>query len=501
MKKIHLFQTTGIIALILLTGINTALAASFSDVPSSHANFDAIEYVKANNIVTGYADGTFKPDSTINRAEFTKIVVGAVIPETQDCAMTTPDFKFSDVDKTAWYADYVCMALSEGIIAGYSDGTFKPAQEINFAEAAKIIANAFALKSDYSPGPNDNITPPPWYFEFVDALAAKNAIPTTINYFDRKITRGEMVEMIYRLKNPTIVKPTATYDTLNNQASFIRITSPENDALLYEEPFYIQGETSPTCDTMTVTATNTEYNINDVYTLTDYHRGSTTFKYGVQHSWKNLDVGNNSYSFSAKCDDGNKTQSINIFFSAGGGVEMGKPVIYLYPQKEQKVFVSPKPEGGITISEPALGNGWNVTAFPDGTIVDRSGVTWPYLFWEGYSNIKADSEGFLVRKNDLGRFFDENLSYLGLNSKEITDFKEYWLAKLNEDKYYYISFVPQEELDRHAPILVEPKPDTVIRVFFDYRVSDAPFAYTQQVLNKGPERSGFTMIEWGGRLY
>jgi len=295
--------------------------------------------------------------------------------------------------------------------------------------------------------------------------------------------------------------PAIIPDNTSTQSSFIQILSPENNAIFYEEPFYVNGETSLDCDKIVVTSKNEENNIDDVYTLQNYKRGGSTFKFGIKHEWKNLDVGKNTYTFTAKCDDGNREATINLFFEAGGGVEMAKPVIYLYPEEERQVFVLPKPEGGVTISEPELGNGWEVTAYPDGKIMDQTGTVWPYLFWEGYSNLETPEEGFLVHQNDLGVFFDKKLSYLGLIEKEIMDFKEYWLGQLDEEKYYFISFISQTELEEHAPILVEPKPDTIIRVFFDYKVSDTPFAFVEQKLEKGPERNGFIMTEWGGRLY
>ncbi|MFH0819831.1 MAG: thrombospondin type 3 repeat-containing protein [bacterium] len=287
----------------------------------------------------------------------------------------------------------------------------------------------------------------------------------------------------------------------SDDGSFIQILFPNNDVIIYEQPFYVTGRISDDCDKIVATAKNTEHNINDVYTLQNYHRGNTTFSYGIQHKWNNLDVGKNEYKITAFCDDGKREATISIFFEAGGGTEMGKPVIYLYPKAEQQVFVLPQPENGVTISEPELEDGWNVTAYPDGTIVDQLENVWPYLFWEGYSALKTPKEGFLVHQKDLNSLFDDKLSHLGLIKKEIADFKEYWLKQLNEDKYYFISFVPQSELDKHAPILVDPKPDTVIRVFFDYQVLDTPIDFTEQMLEKGPERNGFTLIEWGGRLY
>jgi hypothetical protein len=68
------------ILVLMIMGNFTNAYAFFSDVSSGHVNYDAIKYVQDNGIVSGYQDGTFKPDKTINRAEFTKIIVAARFP-------------------------------------------------------------------------------------------------------------------------------------------------------------------------------------------------------------------------------------------------------------------------------------------------------------------------------------------------------------------------------------------------------------------------------------
>ena len=113
MKQKYFFRIGFVLALSLCLNIIPALAASFTDVPANHANYDAIEYVKTAGIVIGYTDGTYRPDSFINRAEFTKIIIASVYPETQDCAATTPNFKFSDVANGAWYADFAVFKIGE----------------------------------------------------------------------------------------------------------------------------------------------------------------------------------------------------------------------------------------------------------------------------------------------------------------------------------------------------------------------------------------------------
>ena len=109
---------------------------------------------------------------------------------------------FPDVPISEWFAKYVCVAKDKGIIGGYPDGTFKPADKINFVEAAKIIVNAFGYTVS-----SDTV----WYKPFVEKLSEKKSIPTTITDLTKSITRGEMAEMIYRLQKEISNKSTMEF--------------------------------------------------------------------------------------------------------------------------------------------------------------------------------------------------------------------------------------------------------------------------------------------------
>ncbi|MDD5469282.1 MAG: beta-propeller domain-containing protein [Candidatus Peribacteraceae bacterium] len=184
-KKILLFAgtTLGMVALAPLA------ATGFSDVSSSTPYGEAIRTLQERGVIEGYQDGTFKPGSTINRAEFLKIILEGRTGESADAAYTGKNC-FPDV-KEEWFAPYVCTAKEEGIIGGYPDGTFKPGQPINFVEASKIIALAFG--QDVEPIGTQ------WYEQYVRALEASRAIPPSVDRFERRIQRGEMVEMLWRL--------------------------------------------------------------------------------------------------------------------------------------------------------------------------------------------------------------------------------------------------------------------------------------------------------------
>lgn len=173
----------------------------FTDVPKGSAGYEGIEFLRNGNVLTGYEDGTFKPDNRLNRAEFAKLIANPFIlrnARVTDCMNENvkPEDQtvfFSDVQRDAWYAPAVCTVKVSKIVNGYDDGTYKPNRTINVAEAMKMLASTFAY--DIVTEPNDE-----WFMPYARALAERHAIPSSINNFSDPITRGEMAEILYRLK-------------------------------------------------------------------------------------------------------------------------------------------------------------------------------------------------------------------------------------------------------------------------------------------------------------
>ncbi len=219
---------------------------SFSDVPTDHPQAAAIRFVQERGIVTGYGDGTFRPDDFINRAEFTKMLALSTFGQERinACRASLP---FRDVPSQQWYTPFLCQAYSEGLIGGYPDQTFQPADAINFAEAAKIIVLAHLAQHPEESVPAES---DPWYERYVDYLRARQAIPATIGAVSKTITRGEMAEMISSLESPLAgavyqLEPLPV-KTLRNWARNIvytySITAPAtNDILLNREAFSVGG--------------------------------------------------------------------------------------------------------------------------------------------------------------------------------------------------------------------------------------------------------------------
>ena len=211
-----------------------------------------------------------------------------------------------------------------------------------------------------------------------------------------------------------------------------------------------------------------------------------------------------SYHIYAYAESTEKQQDVINFVSgikencAGVGIG-GKPVIYLYPEKEQEVNVKLDLDGKFTYTYPEYNNGWNVTAKPDGTIIS-DGKEYSYLFWEGLMpTFKPDfKEGFVVKGSESAEFLRETLSQMGLTPKEYNEFIVYWAPKLQENEYNKIYFAEDDYTDE-AKLEINPKPDSILRVFMVYEKADENTVLPKQEI-KPFERKGFTVVEWGGYL-
>jgi len=199
MKKIFSFLFA---VLFVFQSFGTALAipiTPLSDI-AGHKYQTAIEYLFSKKIVKGYDDGTFKPDSQINRAELLKILVGGA-------GYTDPDatkYKncFPDVHEE-WYAKYVCFAKEKGWVQGFSDGLFKPEQPAAKVEAIKMLLNSEGVpittqpvgKSIYS-----DVDFAQWYGPYMYVAEAMDIVDIVGGKYGPQalITRGETSNNIYR---------------------------------------------------------------------------------------------------------------------------------------------------------------------------------------------------------------------------------------------------------------------------------------------------------------
>jgi hypothetical protein len=169
---------------------------------------NAITYLKEQKIVKGYADGTYRPNNTITRAEFLKIALLSRYKES-DIKFKKNHFTDADIDD-GWARKYINFAKEHHILEGYTDGSFGVSDKITFAQASKIIVNLFEIDSDHKWGKENQDD---WYADYVYRLwmAYKITYEPRENYYIYNgdeitydpyhlITRGEMAFMIATVK-------------------------------------------------------------------------------------------------------------------------------------------------------------------------------------------------------------------------------------------------------------------------------------------------------------
>lgn len=177
-----------------------------------------------------------------------------------------------------------------------------------------------------------------------------------------------------------------------------------------------------------------------------------------------------------------------------------KPIIYLYPEEEIEVSVKLGSPEKLAISYPLYDDGWEVLARPTGELKDlKTGRELYSLYWEGNSkDFEVTDEGFVVPRDEAAEFLEDKLAILGLTERETEEFIVYWLPKMMENEYNYVRFATTEEIEDYMPLIIDPSPDTSIRVLMVLRGLDKPVSVIEQELGPTPERNGFTVVEWGG---
>ena len=191
---------------------------------------------------------------------------------------------------------------------------------------------------------------------------------------------------------------------------------------------------------------------------------------------------------------------LNDVYNKYGIPSIDKPVIYLYPEEKTEVSVKLRSVNKLTTAYPEYNNEWKLMVYPDGTLIDeKTGREYYSLYYESENTKEYDGlkDGFVVKNEDIVKFLEEKLSILGLNDKEAEEFIIYWLPKLQQNEYVYFRFQTMKEIEENMPLLISPKPDTMIRVMMEWKGLDKYVEVQEQELTQ-VNREGFTVVEWGG---
>jgi polyhydroxybutyrate depolymerase len=191
MKRPFVKLVASLLSLIALT--QSALAnhtLPFPDMDRSWYGYqESVEYLMKKNAISGYPDGTFKPKTTINRAEFLKLVFTSrtdTEPVSGDC--------FTDVPIDIWYAPFVCAAKRRGVVNGYKVGSryiFRGDQPITYAEALKMAMLTYGHEVPLS-------TQEHWFVPYVKAADDMQVLPKSSYIPWEPIPRERAADVIAR---------------------------------------------------------------------------------------------------------------------------------------------------------------------------------------------------------------------------------------------------------------------------------------------------------------
>ena len=178
-----------------------SLTYNFSDV-QYHRFSRAISDLTDKTIMNGYADGTFKPEENLTRAEALKIIftshnyiekekgLGGEIDFRKFRMKKLDDFE--DVNYRDWFNGYIVYAIENDMIIGYSDSTFKPTKSINLAEAIKMITEVYEI-------PVWQGKTKEWYKKYMNKGYELGLIPRGMEDASITLTRAEFAELINRI--------------------------------------------------------------------------------------------------------------------------------------------------------------------------------------------------------------------------------------------------------------------------------------------------------------
>lgn len=171
---------------------------SFSDI-NGHWAKSWIEKSVKMGFVSGYEDGTFKPDRTITRAEFSKLINNALNTNKK------ASINFTDVESKDWFYEEIQKSVASGFFSGYENNTFRPSNPIKREEAAKVVSSAIATGGIEGEGAtllSDYGTIQEWAKISVNSVYNKGYIlgyPEGTYRPSKALTRAEAVKIIYEI--------------------------------------------------------------------------------------------------------------------------------------------------------------------------------------------------------------------------------------------------------------------------------------------------------------
>lgn len=177
-----------------------------------------------------------------------------------------------------------------------------------------------------------------------------------------------------------------------------------------------------------------------------------------------------------------------------------KPVLYLYPEKEETVIITFKHPENLLTTYPKYKRSWKINANPDGGLYDENNKYYYALYWDEKNTTEEKfDEGFYVTKENTITVLEKTLTQIGLTRREQNEFIMYWLPILEKNKKSIINYKLTEKRQEENKLMINPKPDSLLRIAINIKKVDKKVNIKPQQLPHFT-REDFTTVEWGGTV-
>ena len=138
-----------VLALVMTMSLVTVSAGAKDFTDSSKITYsEAVDVMSAVKVIDGYAEGDFRPTATLTRGAAAKIICNLILGPTTASALVADAAPYKDVPTNHTFAGYIAYCQKEGIISGYADGTFRPANTLTGYAFMKMLLGALGYDAE-----------------------------------------------------------------------------------------------------------------------------------------------------------------------------------------------------------------------------------------------------------------------------------------------------------------------------------------------------------------
>ena len=269
-----------VLALVMTMSLVTVSAGAKDFTDNSKINYaEAVDVLSEAKVIDGYADGAFNPSNTLTRGAAAKIICNLILGPTAASALVADAAPYSDVAANHPFAGYIAYCQKTGIISGYADGTFKPANSLTGYAFMKMLLGALGYDAA-----NEGYTGANWSIN-----VAKQAISIGLNdglkgEFNgvKAVNREEACLYAFNTLNATMVEYTnQTIVIANGTVKTDKVakdmentarteTIKDDNKMQFAEKYFTNLEKEPTSDDFGRPANKWTYKNTDIGTYVDY---------------------------------------------------------------------------------------------------------------------------------------------------------------------------------------------------------------------------------------